>query len=165
MQTFVLYVGDTPGVLNRVVSLFRRRAVNIASLTVGGTERAGVSRMTIIVDADERVGRQMALYLRKLVPVLKVTSISQSDGVVRNLVLLKVRANDVQRSRVFEIARIFRTRIVDVGVETVIIEATGQQSKIDRLVEVLRPFEILEMARTGSVVMIRDTPSPAGSGM
>lgn len=158
MQTFALYVADTPGVLNRVVSLFRRRAVNIVSLTVGGTERPGVSRMTIMVDADDGGARQMALHLRKLVPVLKVANISQADGVARDLVLLKVCADRDQRPRVIEIANVFRTRIVDVGPETVIIEATGQQTKIDRLVEVLCPFGILEMARTGSVVMSRDAP-------
>ena len=157
MQTVALYVTDAPGVLNRVVSLFRRRAVNIVSLTVGGTERPGVSRMTIIVDADECSARHLALQLRKLIPVLKVTSIGQADGVVRDLVLLKVTAPPDQRPRVIEIAKVFRTRIVDVGPDTVIIEATGRDTKIDRLVEVLRPFGILELARTGSVVMARDS--------
>src|SRR5262249_31773114 len=136
MQTFALYVADTPGVLNRVVSLFRRRGVNIASLTVGSTERARVSRMTIIADADERVGRQMELHLRKLVPVLNVTNLTQMDGVARDLILLKVRADHDKRVHVLEVAHVFRARVVDVGPNTIIIEATGQHTKIDRLLQV-----------------------------
>lgn len=163
MQTFVLYVSDTPGVLNRVVSLFRRRAVNITSLTVGGTERPGVSRMTIAVDADERSARQVALHLRKLVPVIEVVNVTERDRIASDLVLLKVCANRDQRHRVIEIANVFETRIVDVSPETMIVEATGPQTKIDRLVEVLRPFGILEMARTGNVVMARDMPGAPAS--
>ncbi len=160
MQTFALYVADMPGTLNRVVSQFRRRAVNIVSLTVCGTEDPEVARMTIKADADARGARQIALYLRKLVPVLKVINISQSNGVARDLVLLKINANGEQRARVLEIAEGFPTRIVDLGAENVIIEATGEHETIDRLVDSLRPFGILEMARTGSVMMARECNGP-----
>ena len=155
MQTFVVYVEDLPGVLNRVASLFRRRAFNIASLTVGHTERPGISRMTIAVDTDELGARRVEAHLRKLVPVRGVENISRVPVIVRDLAMIKVSAAGADRAHVMQLVDVFRARVVDVGPETLVIETTGTEDKIDSLLEVLRPYGIIEMVRTGRVAMSR----------
>jgi len=155
-RTLIARVEDKPGVLNRVASLFRRRAFNIESLTVGHTEAPGISRMTIVVDSTRTDAEKVAQHLYKLVNVIKVEDISDQPAVMRDLALIKVRTPDPRtRSELMQLVDTFRARVVDVGLESLIVEATGTEEKIDGLVEVLRPFGILEMVRTGRVAMVR----------
>ena len=153
--TLVAYVEDKPGVLNRVSSLFRRRAFNIESLTVGHTEQTGVSRMTIVVDADEMEVRRIEANLYKLVNVLRVQDVSNTPAVTRDLALIKVAADINTRAQVMQLVDVFRARIVDVANESLMVEITGTEDKIEGLIEVLRPLGIIEMVRTGIVAMTR----------
>lgn len=155
LNTFVVYVENKPGVLTRVASLFRRRAFNIDSLTVGRTEKPEVSRMTITVDADHDQARRIEANLYKLVNVLLVENITAEPAIVRDLAMIKVAATHGGRSHVLELASVFRARVVDVAPESLIMEITGDEDKIDGLLEVLRPYGILEMVRTGIVAMRR----------
>ena len=154
-HTFVVLVEDRPGELDRVASLFRRRAYNIESLAVGHTDREGVSHITVVMNADDRTARLVEANLYKLVNVLEVRDVSDVPSVVRDLALIKVRADHQRRSEVMQVAEVFRARVVDVGPEALIFEITGTEDKINRLVEVLQPFGILEMARTGVVAIAR----------
>ena len=155
-HTFVVYVEDKPGVLNRISSLFRRRAFNIESLTVGHTETAGVSRMTILVKSDAHGARRLEANLYKLVNVLRVHDITASAAVYRELAMVKVatKTPDV-RTQVMQLVDVFRARVVDVAPDSVIIETTGTEGKIEGLLEVLRPYGLLELVRTGRVGMVR----------
>jgi acetolactate synthase-1/3 small subunit len=154
-HTFVVLVEDRPGVLDRVASLFRRRAYNIESLAVGHTDREGVSHITVVMNADDRTARLVEANLYKVVNVLEVRDVSNVPSLVRDLALIKVRVDHQRRSEVMQVAEVFRARVVDVGPEALIFEITGTEDKINRLVEVLQPFGILEMARTGVVAMAR----------
>ena len=158
-RTFVVYVEDKPGVLNRVASLFRRRAFNIESLTVGHTEAPGVSRMTIVVRTDPNGGRRLEANLYKLVNVLRVHDVTDGPVIFRELAMVKVRATAETRTHVMQLADAFRARLVDVAPEGVVIETTGTEAKIDGLIEVLRPYGILEIVRTGRVAMGRGADS------
>ena len=158
MRTLVARVEDKPGVLNRVASLFRRRAFNIESLTVGHTEKPGVSRMTIVVDSEKTDTEKVAQNLYKLVNVLCVEDITESPMVVRDLALIKVKTNGgSSRSEVMQIVDTFRARVVDVSPKALMVEVTGAEDKIDGLAEVLEPYGIIEMVRTGRVAMVRGT--------
>ncbi|MFQ6099739.1 MAG: acetolactate synthase small subunit [Anaerolineae bacterium] len=154
-RTLIALVEDKPGVLNRVASLFRRRAFNIESLTVGHTEHPGISRMTIVVDSDRTDAQKVAQNLRKLVSVIQVEDVTERPAVMRDLALIRVRVNGGSRSEVMQIVDAFRARVVDVGLDTLMIEVTGIEEKVEGLVEVLRPFGIVEMVRTGRVAMVR----------
>lgn len=155
-RTLIAWVEDKPGVLNRVASLFRRRAFNIESLTVGHTETPGISRMTIVVDSTRTDAEKVAQNLEKLVNVIDVKDISDEPVVMRDVALVKVRSPDPHiRADLMRIAETFRARVVDVGVKTLIVEATGMEEKLNSLVEVLRPFGVVEMVRTGRVAMTR----------
>jgi acetolactate synthase I/III small subunit len=154
-RTFVVYVEDKPGVLNRVASLFRRRAYNIESLNVGRTHEPGVSRMTIVVETDRDTARRIEANLYKLVNVLCVEDISEKPQVCRCLSLIKVAATAAERPQVLQICEVFRARVVDMTPGSLMIEITGTDDKVAGLVEVLRPFRILEMVQTGSVAMAR----------
>ena len=154
-HTFVVLVEDRPGVLDRVASLFRRRAYNIESLAVGHTDREGVSHITVVMNADDRTARLVEANLYKVLNVLEVRDVSNVPFLVRDLALIKVRVDRERRSEVMQVAEVFRARVVDVGPEALILEITGTEDKINRLVEVLQPFGILEMARTGVVAMAR----------
>jgi len=155
-RTLIARVEDRPGVLNRVASLFRRRAFNIESLTVGHTEEPDVSRMTIVVDSTRTDAEKVAQNLQKLVNVIRVEDISDAPAVARDVALIKVETLDSRtRAELMQIVDTFRARVVDVGVETLIVEATGTEEKVDGLVDVLRPFGIVEMVRTGRVAMVR----------
>ncbi|HKZ31941.1 MAG TPA: acetolactate synthase small subunit [Vicinamibacteria bacterium] len=154
-HTLVAKVADQPGVLNRVASLFRRRAFNIDSLTVGHTEDKEYSRMTIVVDTARVPATIVAANLRKLIPVAEVVDVTHLPTVDRDLALIRVRARPQQRAELASLVDIFRARIVDVAAESVIVEVTGDEQKVDGLVELLRPRGILEMTRTGKVAMIR----------
>jgi len=155
LTTFAVYVDDQPGVLARVASLFRRRAFNIESLTVGHSDRPGVSRMTIVIDTDELGGRRMEAHLYKLVNVLRVENITSVPAVVRDLAIIKVAADAEARPHVMQLVEVFRARVIDVAPDSLIIEITGAEDKIDGLLGVLQPYGIVEMARTGRVAMAR----------
>jgi acetolactate synthase-1/3 small subunit len=160
----VARVLDEPGVLNRVASLFRRRAFNIDSLTVGHSEKPQVSRMTIVVDTKRTPAALVAENLRKLVPVLDVQDVTHVPTVSRDLALVRVRCSPAERSQMADLVAIFRGKIVDVGPDSVIVEATGDEEKVDGLVELLRERGILEMVRTGKVSLVRGTrTSPSES--
>jgi acetolactate synthase-1/3 small subunit len=151
----VAWVEDKPGVLNRVASLFRRRAFNIESLTVGHTQEPGVSRMTIVVDGERTDTEKVVQNLYKLVNVIRVDDVTEGPAVMRDLALIKVGASNGTRSEVMQIVETFRARVVDVGLKTLTVEVTGTEEKINGLVEVLRPFGVEEMVRTGRVAMTR----------
>lgn len=157
LHTFVALVEDKPGVLTRVASLFRRLNVNITSLTVGGTEREGVSRMTIVADAAEDRAHRIMASLYKLENVLEVDNVGRHSAVIRELALLKVATNPETRSDLFQLAEVFRARIVDLAPESLMLEITGSASKIEGLVQILFEggYRILEMARTGRMAMRR----------
>ena len=157
LHTFVALVEDKPGVLTRVASLFRRLNINIVSLTVGRSERADVSRITIVAEASPTAGHRIMASLYKLENVLEVDDLGQLSCVTRELALIKVAANVQTRSHIFELAEVFRARIVDLAPESLMIEITGVESKIEGLIQVLNESEdrILEIARTGRMVMRR----------
>src|SRR6188508_3709413 len=155
LHTFAVYVDNKPGVLNRVSSLIRRRAFNIESLTVGHTEMPGLSRMTIVVNTDERGARLVEANLYKLFPVKRVDNITRVPTIGRDLAMIKVAATGDARTQVMQLVDVYRARIVDVSPESLVIETTGTEDKIDSLVEVLRPYGVVEMVRTGRVAMAR----------
>lgn len=159
LHTFIVYVDNKPGVLSRVVSLFRRRAFNIDSLTVGRTEKPDVSRMTIVVDADTDQARRIVANVYKLVNVLLVDDITAQPAIIRDLALIKIAATPEARSQVLELANVFRARVVDVAPDSLTIEITGTEDKIDRLLDVLQPLGLLEVVRTGQVAMRRGAKS------
>jgi len=151
----VAYVEDLPGVLNRVASLFRRRNFNIESLTVGHTEQPGVSRMTIVVEADDMTARRIEANLYKLVNVLRVDDVTDKRTVTRDLALVKVAVSNGKRAEILQLADVFRARVVDIEEKSLMLEVTGTEDKIEGLLGVLRPFGIIEMVRTGTVAMTR----------
>lgn len=155
-RTLVALVEDKPGTLTRVASLFRRRAFNITSLTVGQTEQKGMSRMTIVVDHSLTDSQKVKENLRKLVNVVRVQDVTELPAVMHDLAMVKVRTSDGTRAEIMQIVSTFRGRIVDIGLETLMAEVTGSDEQIDRLLEVLRPFGIVEMVRTGRVAMVRN---------
>lgn len=154
-RTLIALVEDKPGVLTRVASLFRQRAFNIRSLTVGRTEQRGVSRMTIVVDTDRTDVEKVAQNLLKLVNVIRVEDVTDQPAVTRNLALIKVQVNSGSRLEVMQIVDTFRARVVDVGLDTLMIEVTGTDEKVEGLIEVLRTFGIAEMVRSGRIAMLR----------
>ena len=162
LRTFIAHVEDLPGVLNRITSLFRRRNYNIVSLTVGRTERPGVSRMTVVLEADEDAARRIEANLYKLVNVLFVEDTTKAATMVRELALIKVRADPTSRGEVMRLCEVFRARVVDVGPVALVAEITGTGDKIDGLVDVLRPLGIIEMVRTGAVAMVRSAEPTDG---
>ena len=156
-HTLIATVENKPGVLNRVASLFRRRNFNIESLNVGQTENPEISRMTIVIDKDHQ-GLEVSKVeanLYKLVNVIDVQDVTEQPNVTRDLALIKIKASPEQRSEVTSLANIFRAKIVDVAPDSVIVEISGTENKIESLLELLRPIGILEMVRTGQVAMLR----------
>ncbi len=163
-RTLVALMEDKPGVLGRVVNLFRRRNYNIESLSVGHSETPGISRMTVVVHGDDAVIEQVAKQLYKLVNVTKVSDISGEAAVYRELALLKVHATSANRAEIKQLADIFRARIIDVYPESMILEITGTEDKVDSLINMLKPFGIKELARTGRVAMVRGAGGVGGGG-
>jgi acetolactate synthase-1/3 small subunit len=157
LHTFVALVEDRPGVLTRVSSLFRRLNINITSLTVGSSERAGISRMTIVADASPSAGHRIMASLYKLENVVQVDDIDRFSSISRELALIKVAATAKTRAPLFELANVFRARIVDLAPESLMMEITGSASKIEGLLQVLAEGEdeVLEVSRTGRMVMRR----------
>ena len=144
-----LLVDNTSGVLSRVAGLFSRRGYNIDSLTVGETADPRYSRMTVVARGDEQILDQIVKQLAKLIDVVDIKVLEEESSVNRELVLVKVRADAADRQSIIASANVFRGNIIDVGKDSLIIELTGQQSKLDAFVELLRGYEILELARTG----------------
>ena len=162
-RTLIATVADRPGVLNRVASLFRRRAFNIESLTVGHTERDGISRMTIVVDGRLTDSEKVAQNLEKLVDVLEVEDITDRPAILHDLALIKVLIQDrVARSEILRIVDSFQARLIDMCPHTAIVEIAGSESKIGTVVEALRSHGILEMVRTGRVAMVRGEADSRG---
>jgi acetolactate synthase-1/3 small subunit len=155
MQTLVAYVENKPGVLNRVSSLARRLAINIDSLTVGPTENDEIARMTIVAHTDEKGAHRLEASLEKLVDVLLAENISDRSLLERDLAMIKVRADQQSRPHILELIKVFRGHAVDVAPNSLIIEISGTVDKIDGLLEVLRPYGVLEMVRSGRISMTR----------
>ena len=154
-HTLIALVQDKPGVLNRVASMFRRRGFNIVSLAVGNSEQAGLSRMTFVVNGDDRTVNQVAKQLDKLIDVLEVTDITEAGIVARELAMIKVGTTPITRGEIIQIVNLFRANIIDVGGDSMVIEITGEGDKIDALYNLLSPFGIIEMSRSGIVAMER----------
>ncbi|NLG84053.1 MAG: acetolactate synthase small subunit [Firmicutes bacterium] len=155
-HTLSVMVMNHPGVLARVAGLFSRRGYNIDSVAVGKTEDPEVSRMTIVVDAeDEMTLEQITKQLYKLIDVIKINDITSTERVERELVLIKVSATSANRPEILQIVDIFRARVVDVSEKALIVEATGTQDKIEALIAMLKPFGLKELVRTGKVAMVR----------
>jgi acetolactate synthase-1/3 small subunit len=150
-------VEDHPGVLNRVVSLLRRRSFNIDSITVGHSEQSGVSRMTIVVNGGDEEIEQAGKQLYKLMEVLKVTDVSTLNCVAHELALVKVAAKAQTRSEILQIAQIYNARVIDASPTTLLLEASGPEEQIDGLLHMLKGFGIRELVRTGPVAMLRGT--------
>jgi len=156
----VALVEDKPGVLNRMASLFRRRGFNIESIAVGQSETPNMSRMTFVVNGPATVVEQVRKQLDKIVETIKVSDITGDNVITRELAFIKVKANSANRSEIIQIVDIFRANIVDVAPDSVIIEATGDEEKINSLFNLVRGFGIKEIARTGRIAMTR-----GGSGL
>ncbi|MBR0238618.1 MAG: acetolactate synthase small subunit [Thermoguttaceae bacterium] len=148
-------VQNVPGVLSHISGMLASRGYNINSLAVGETENPDLSRMTFVVVGDEAVLDQVSAQLRKVVTVVGVDNISQTDYLERDLMLVKVQAAPEKRSEIIELVNIFRGKIVDLSIDSMIIEISGQEKKIESFIDVLRPFGIIELVRTGRVAMTR----------
>jgi len=154
-HTLVALVEDKPGVLNRVASLFRRRAFNIESIAVGRSVKPGLSRMTVVVDGDSAKVEQVRKQLDKLINVVRVTDITAEDIVTRELALIKVNATAVTRSEIMQIVDIFRANIVDVASNSLTVEVTGDEDKVESMLELLRSFGVKEISKTGKIALTR----------
>ena len=154
-HTLVALVEDRPGVLNRVASLIRRRGFNIESIAVGHSELPGLSRMTIVVDGATTAVEQVRKQLEKVIEVVKVVDITEGGIIARELALIKVHATRAMRSEIIQIVDIFRANIVDVSADSLIVEVTGDEEKIDSLYSLLRKFGIKELTRTGRIALPR----------
>lgn len=154
-HTLAILVENKPGVLTRVAGLFSRRGFNIESLAVGVTENPDTSRMTIVVTGDDRILEQVEKQLNKLIDVIRVSDIPAEESVSRELALIKVGVDSATRAEVMQIVDVFRAKIVDVGIKSLVVEVTGDESKINAIEQLLRQFGIKEMVRTGKVAMNR----------
>lgn len=154
-------VDNKPGVLTHVAGLISRRAFNIESISAGYTEEPSVTRINIVVSVeDERELEQVVNQLGKLIDVIKIVNMTEIDSIARELVLIKIKATKATREDIKNIVEIFRAKIVDISPENVVVELTGQQSKIDGFIEMLSEYEIIEIARTGAIALSRG-PVPA----
>ena len=158
-HTLSVLVEDKPGVLTRVAALFARRAFNIDQLAVGGTDQEGLSRITVVVNADAHSLEQVTKQLNKLVNVIKIVELAPEASVSREHVMIKVRADAATRLQVTQAADLFRASIIDVSPDSVVIEATGSSNKLEALLEVLQPFGIREIARAGTLALGRGSKS------
>ncbi len=157
-HTIAVLVKDHPGVLARVASLFTRRGFNIESLAVGHTEENNISRMTIVVEGDERALEQITKQLNKLIDVIRVRDVSPYNSVERELALIKVNTTSLPiRSEIMQIVDIFRAKVVDVDSQIMTMETTGTEDKVNAFIELLRPFGLKEIVRTGKIALSRGT--------
>ncbi len=159
-HTLVALVEDRPGVLNRVSSLLRRRNFNIESIAVGHTEQSNLSRMTIVVEGDDAKVEQVRKQLDKVVDVVKIVDITDNETVARELALIKVKATASTRSEIIQTVDIFRANIVDVSPDSLMVEVTGDEDKVNSLLDLLRGFGIREIARTGRIALTRGGAGP-----
>ena len=156
-HTLSVLVEDESRVLTRIAGLFARRGFNIESLAVGPAEQIGVSRITMVVPAEDKTIEQLTKQLYKLVNILRVKDISDIPCVERELMLLKVNTNNNKRSEILEIVQIFRARVVDLAENSLIIEVTGDPGKMMAIEQILKPFGISEIARTGKISLVRES--------
>lgn len=156
-HTLSVLVENKPGVLTRIAALFARRGFNIDSLAVGETEDPRLSRMTIAVDAQDSPLEQVTKQLHKLINVIKITDLDPATSVERELMLVKVRAGADSRAEIMQIVEVFRTKIVDVGKDELVVEVTGTREKLEAILGLLRPFGVVELVRTGRIAMGRGT--------
>jgi acetolactate synthase-1/3 small subunit len=154
-HTVIAWMEDKPGVLNRVAGLFRRRNFNIESLTVGHSETPGISRMTFVVEGDARQVRQVETQLSKLINVTEVQNVTDEPSVIRELALVKVSADSANRAEILQLVDIYRAGIVDVAMDSLVIQITGPEDRVNSLIKLLESFGIQEMVRTGRVAMVR----------
>jgi acetolactate synthase-1/3 small subunit len=154
-------VQNQPGVLAHISGMLASRGFNIDSLAVGETEHHDISRMTFVVHGDDGVLDQVRKQLDKIVTVVRVDDISSEDFVERDLMLIKVRCNQSQRPEVFQLNESFRGRVVDIQHENVMLEISGTERKVEAFIELMRPYGILELARTGRIAMVRGAAKPA----
>jgi acetolactate synthase I/III small subunit len=152
-------VQNQPGVLAHISGMLASRGFNIDSLAVGETEVPDLSRMTFVVHGDDAELDQVRKQLDKIVTVVKVLDISSENFVERDLMLIKIRSNPQQRIEVSLIVEMFRGRVVDIDHETLMIEVSGQEGKIQAFIELMRPYGILELARTGRIALVRGVPA------
>jgi acetolactate synthase-1/3 small subunit len=155
LHTIVALVENRPGVLNKIASKWRQRSFNIESLTVGHSEVPGLSRMTFTVDGAANDIEQVTKQLYKVIEVVKITDVTDQGTVSRELALIKVSATKENRSAIIEIVDVFRAKVVDVSTDSLVIETTGTEDKIDAIVTMLEPFGLKELVRTGRVAMVR----------
>ena len=158
-HTLSVHVENKPGVLTRVAALFARRAFNIHSLAVGETEDPRISRMTVVVDAAELPIEQVTKQLNKLINVLKIVELDPAAAVERQLLLVKVSANDSSRANVLQIVDLFRAHVVDVVPDAVTVEATGSDAKVEAFLTALEPYGIREIVQSGAVAITRGARS------
>ncbi|MCX8214463.1 MAG: acetolactate synthase small subunit [SAR202 cluster bacterium] len=154
-HTISALVQDKPGVLNRVSSMFRRRGFNISSLAVGQSEEPDLSRMTFVVEGDDAVVEQVTKHLHKLIDVIKVSDMSDQNIISRELALIRVKANVQTRSEIMQIVSIFRANIVDLATDSIIVEVSGNEEKVNSLHELLKSFGVVEVMRTGTIALNR----------
>lgn len=154
-HTVVAWMEDRPGVLTRVTSLFRRRGFNIESLAVGHSEEPGISRMTFVVDGDERMVDQAVKQLEKQIDVTRVEDVTDQPVVVRELALIRVRTDGQARAEIMQIVEVYRAQIVDIDLDSLIIQVVGAEERIDSLIDLLSHYGIREMVRTGRVAITR----------
>ncbi len=150
-----ILVDNTAGVLSRVSGLFSRRGYNIDSLTVGETQDPAISRMTVLAHGDDQILEQIHKQLNKLEDVIEIKELIQGESVTRELILVKISATDIDRQAILSIADIFRAKIVDVAVESLMIELTGNQNKVDAFLKLLEQYNIKELVRTGITGLAR----------
>ena len=160
-HTLSILVQDQPGVLARIAALFSRRGYNIESLAVGTTETVGVSRMTIVVEVDQESLEQITKQLNKLINVLKIVELDEATAVEREMMLIKVRADESTRNGVLQLVELFRAKVVDVSQDAVTIEVTGSRDKLDALLVVLEPHGIKEIVQSGVIALARGSRSIA----
>ena len=161
-HTLVVLVEDQPGVLNRVVSLLRRRSFNIDSITVGHSEQPGLSRMTLVVVGEDAEVEQVGKQLYKLLEVVKVTDLPEATSLTREMVMVKVAAKAQTRSEILQVAQIYGARVLDATPSTLMLEATGDEERIDSFLTMMRTFGIRELVRTGKVAMSRSGTKAQG---
>ncbi|MNW29873.1 Acetolactate synthase small subunit [compost metagenome] len=154
-HTIAVLVNDQPGVLQRVAGLFGRRGFNIESITVGQSEEAGLSRMVIVTPGDEHTLEQIEKQLYKLIDVIKVIDLSSKPMVARELALIKVKAEPPQRPEIMGVVDTFRASVVDIGSSSLTVQVVGDTSKIDAIIELVKPYGIRELSRTGVTAMVR----------
>jgi acetolactate synthase-1/3 small subunit len=154
-HTIAILVNDQPGVLQRVSGLFGRRGFNIESITVGSSEEAGLSRMVIVTTGDDNTLEQVTKQLYKLIDVIKVVDVSSNPMVARELALIKVSAEPAARPEILGVVETFRAAVVDIGPQSMIVQVVGDTEKIDAMVELLKPYGIRELTRTGVTAMVR----------